>query len=195
MCHQYTPDEAALLLNLNPYSVRTFIRRGMINATRHDGRWRISAEEVDRYNRERRKPGPPIGRKQSEETKAKQRAARLTNNPMKGSTHTPEARAKMSTHSSQQPRGDKSHAWKGGRVIDTHGYVWVFAPDHPDAVGRYVSEHRLVMETVIGRRIDPVEDVHHINLARADNHPDNLQLMTHGEHMKLHGRLRRKSKP
>lgn len=86
--------------------------------------------------------------------------------------------------------GDRGHHWKGGKIIDSHGYVQVMSKGHPRANGRmgYVREHILVMEKHIGRYITPDEDVHHINGLKTDNRLENLQLMTHGEHSK-HTRL------
>jgi hypothetical protein len=67
--------------------------------------------------------------------------------------------------------------WKGGRTIDSRGYVRVLSPNHPDRdVQNYVYEHRLVMEKVLGRRLEPGEVVHHIDGDPANNAPENLML-------------------
>lgn len=191
----YTADEAATLLGIKPRSVRKFIERGLIKAEKRAGAWFIAADEIERYKRERRGPGNWKGHKQSEATKKKLSDARKGDkNPFKGRKHTPEALAKMSARQSQQPRGADSWAWKGGRVIDAQGYVWIFAPDHPYVVNRYVLEHRLVMEQIIGRYLEPGEDVHHINEIKTDNRPENLELMTHSAHMSYH-RTKRPSLP
>ena len=44
-------------------------------------------------------------------------------------------------------KGSNNPNWKGGRKIDSNGYVLIWKPDHPFAdVKGYVLEHRLVVE-------------------------------------------------
>lgn len=76
-------------------------------------------------------------------------------------------------------RGDKNSNWKGGRTRHKAGYVMAFAPEHPRAGrGRYVFEHILVAEFLLGRYLLPTETVHHRNGVRDDNRPENLELWT-----------------
>lgn len=65
-----------------------------------------------------------------------------------------------------------------------NGYIYVRAPeDHPHAnKDGMVSEHRLVMEKVLGRYLVPGEIVHHKDSDRANNDPDNLELRTRRTH-------------
>lgn len=54
-----------------------------------------------------------------------------------------------------------------------------------DGIG--IKEHIKIMEDFIGRKIDRhKENVHHKNGIRDDNRIENLELMTRGEHSKLH---------
>ena len=42
--------------------------------------------------------------------------------------------------------------------------------------------HRLVMAAFLGRPLNRWEDVHHVDGDRQNNHPANLQLLSHGAH-------------
>jgi len=75
--------------------------------------------------------------------------------------------------------GPLSHCWRGGRTITKAGYVMIWAPDHPTCqhkTKKYVLEHRLVMEEMLGRLMLPSETVHHKDGNRQNNDPANLEL-------------------
>lgn len=82
--------------------------------------------------------------------------------------------------------GDQHHSWKGGRVIHKHsGYVLLKRREHPNSQKNgYVYEHRVVMEEYLGRFLEPVEEVHHINHNKSDNRIENLMLFSnHADHI------------
>lgn len=83
--------------------------------------------------------------------------------------------------------GERNYFWNGGCTIDKNGYRLVYRPDHPFAVGgRYVREHRLVMECHLQRYLLPTEVVHHKDGNRANNAIENLELFaSNAEHLKI----------
>ena len=76
---------------------------------------------------------------------------------------------------------EKSHQWKGGRRLDTMGYVKVHFPGHAFADStNYVREHLLVAADAYGE--DFVREnggaVHHIDGNKTNNSLENLFVTT-----------------
>lgn len=86
--------------------------------------------------------------------------------------------------------GDKHPMWNGGKIQSVQGYIKVHDREHPSTKGKrkkYVSEHVLVMEKMLGRYLRPGEVVHHCNGDKTDNRPFNLRLFkTTADHTIFH---------
>jgi hypothetical protein len=52
--------------------------------------------------------------------------------------------------------------------------------------GKWLEQHRAVVENVLGRKLKKSEIVHHRNGNKQDNRPENLVAMTRSQHMKVH---------
>lgn len=99
-------------------------------------------------------------------------------------------RSKIPPHMRRRtgPRPGAAHKqmWRGGRCLDKHGYILVWAPLHPQAnnQGR-IREHRAVLEAALGRYLHKSEVVDHKDGCPYHNWPSNLQLFSsNGEHLK-----------
>ena len=82
----------------------------------------------------------------------------------------------------------RPRSYRGGyTTIDPGGYIREYSPDHPKADAlKTMAQHRLVMEGVLGRLLEPTEIVHHKNRNRADNRAANLELHDRKSHWLEH---------
>ena len=76
--------------------------------------------------------------------------------------------------------GKENPNYKGGSYINDWGYVMIRKN------GKYVSEHRTIMENHLGRKLSPNENIHHLNHNKQDNRIENLLIINPSEHSSLH---------
>lgn len=68
-----------------------------------------------------------------------------------------------------------------------NGRIAIYNPNHPGANGSgYILYSRYLMEKKIGRELRANENIHHINKNPLDDRIENLELMSRGEHTRLH---------
>lgn len=74
----------------------------------------------------------------------------------------------------------RSSNWKGGIIVDIHGYKWIRLN------GKYYRQHRLIYEEYHKCCLLPWILIHHINEDRSDNSIENLMPVTKGQHNVIH---------
>lgn len=94
----------------------------------------------------------------------------------------PEHRAKLAVAKLGRT-GEASNRWKGGHEIG--GYEGTLV----NGQKRYM--HRRIVEDLIGRPLLREEQVHHMDLDRKNNAPENLLVLGRSEHTKLHVAMRK----
>lgn len=73
------------------------------------------------------------------------------------------------------------------RYIDHCGYACVKVPGHPHATTNdWAREHRVIMSNLLGRPLRRDEVVHHKDGNRSNNESGNLELLTKGQHVRVH---------
>lgn len=75
-------------------------------------------------------------------------------------------------HDHGPPRGQCNPSWRGGRMVDSDGYVCLKTKP------TRVLEHRVVMQRELGRLLLPQEVVDHIDGITIHNDPANLRLFS-----------------
>ncbi len=130
------------------------------------------------------------GHKHTEKAK---RAINIAHSGKKLSKKTKKRMSESKTGNKNPMFGKKGylHPRCKARVI-CNGYVHILMPEHPNCEKKgYVSEHRFVVEKLIGRFLKKTEPVHHINNKKQDNRIENLMLFkTNSEHITFHVKLK-----
>lgn len=95
----------------------------------------------------------------------------------------PPRMAEGGTYCSRKCRG--KHVTKDR--IERKGYWYIRLPEHPDSSKQgYIAEHRVIMEKIIGRRLQKHEDVHHIDHNKKNNTVRNLEVLDAADHRRYH---------
>lgn len=78
--------------------------------------------------------------------------------------------------------GKKSFHWRGGEY-EGNGYLFTRQKD-----GTYKQNHRIIIESFIGRPLSEDEIIHHIDGDKKNNDISNLAIVSRSEHAKIHSR-------
>lgn len=90
-------------------------------------------------------------------------------------------------HKGYSGMGEKNSNWKGGKYINSQGYVEIRDPIKK----KYYLEHRAVVETFIKRTLKKSEIIHHINEIKTDNRIENLMIFPNpNKHKQFHNKVK-----
>jgi hypothetical protein len=103
----------------------------------------------------------------------------ISGHNLKGIKRTPEYCARIGEGQRRAWQSKRQRLPIGTKRVDGSGYVVVKV--EPGA-GRWVQEHILVVQEILGRSLSAKEIVHHINGDRQDNRAENLYICRDKKH-------------
>lgn len=75
--------------------------------------------------------------------------------------------------------------WNDG-YVDKRGYFRVYRPDYPGSWKSGYAKRYWVMYWLVTGYVQKIgDDIHHKNGVKLDDRPNNLQLLSHGEHSRV----------
>lgn len=81
------------------------------------------------------------------------------------------------------------------KFIPVHGFKPLNKPLHKYKTikvnGKYIREHRYIMEQHLGRKLERWEHVHHINDDSSDNRIENLEVLSNSDHQRKEHKFRK----
>lgn len=93
-----------------------------------------------------------------------------------------EAKKLAGWNSGQYQKGKNNPNWKGGRNLDSDGYIRLLKPKHPRANGGYVFEHIVIWEKAHNKKLPKGWVIHHLNGIKDDNRIENLLALSDQKH-------------
>ena len=87
----------------------------------------------------------------------------------------------LNGHPQRFAQGHNSRTKVRREWVDNRGYVMVWVPGKGNTRRSHV-----VAEKMLRHPLDPTEEVHHVNGIKTDDRPENLMVVTHVEHMRIH---------
>lgn len=92
------------------------------------------------------------------------------------------------THFKKGTSPEKTPRWKGGKIKEGQGYIFIYSSNHLFCNKRkYVLEHRLIVEKYLNRYLKLEETCHHLNEIKNDNRPENLMaFVNESAHQRFH---------
>lgn len=92
----------------------------------------------------------------------------------------------------RMPRGENAPNWKGGTWISSDGYIMVRTESgviRTSGWAQYRKRCHIVAEQKLGRELLDSERIHHIDLNKLNDNPDNIVVVERGQHRSIHNSL------